>query len=136
MKRILFLTLFSVVGLAGNGYRGEFSQTNVSGPECDELFAVKKYDTQLLLTGSAGTTAVLHFTDPTALGFFHNLNLLGNNGGFGDILVRKEFVTNGKSYKIQGEGLFDNKFLYLEMKAEVSANNKLLCTGTAEYSGF
>ena len=139
MKRILLLSLVFAPLLQARDFKGEFSQVNSSGPDCDGIFRHTQYEAKHVLTGPTGHTSVLHFKDlepGTEPGFFDGMTLVGLLGYSGDIRAERSVTKGDFTYQIFSEGYLGPQFLYTELSVQKFARSEILCTASGEFSSF
>lgn len=141
MRNILLLFLLSNAAFADRRpweFRGQFSHVNSSGSTCDLVFAQKEYTGSFFLTGSGGTTAVLHLRSIGTAGFLHNLTQVGLYGSISDFRVEKKFTIENNVYETIASGNAEKEFLIFTQNVLVkdAVTGQILCKATGEYSGF
>lgn len=133
----IFLLLTSLVQANHLEFKGSFSQVNASEFLCSDFFKEKNYTAKFFLVGPTGHSAVLYLESKEKTGAFHGVNQVGLYGASNDFKVDKKFKDGDKTIEFVAEGIVDYGFILFKQTVKVlSADNKVLCDGEAEYSAF
>ncbi len=133
---LLFLPLLAFA--TPYNYTGEFQSISSNGAPCEQVFSTQKFRSQHFLTGPTHLTSVVNFRSVNNTGFFNNVNLVGNNDGWGRLRVDRELIKEGMTYKILADGMYDREFLLLDVVVEAFSdiNKPAICKASAQFSAY